>query len=665
MATTVRAWGQDIVGDGEYGPPPNILLPAQVAGMGPGSNVIAIAAGSAHAFALKSDGSLWGWGMGTDGEVGNGIPAGSMSPVLVSGMGAGSGVIAITAGTDSSFALKNDGSLWAWGYNYDGQLGDGTHDNKFTPVQVSGMGAGSGVIAVAAGTFHTLVLKSDGSVWSWGRNNDGELGDGKLPGEVTPVPVSGMGASSGVVAIAAGNYFSLALKKDGSLWGWGANHHGQLGSGRNLNPRIPAQLAGIGPGSGFVTIAAGTAHVVAMKSDGSLWAWGYNSAGQLGDGTQGPGADKSTPVQVFGMGPGSGVISILAGDANSFALKSDGSVWAWGDNSQGELGDGTTTTPRPIPVQVLRQTAVGTKPLRARAIAAAWWHSLAIALESPVVFGHDFSGDARADLGVAFSQYQIQGTPPFTWSIKGVSPFTDGMEGDVLVPGDYDGSGLAQAAVWRPSTGQWLISGQKTVVVFGQQGDIPVPADYTGAGRLGVAFWRPGTGEWFTNPNAIYLPGKGPFALGQPGDIPVPGDYDGNGKADFAVWRPGTGEWLIHGQATVQWGTAGDVPVPADYNGDGRTDIAVWRPSTGQWFIRGQATVTWGTGSSGSLLVGGDIPIPADFDGDGRADLIVFRPSTQQWLVSLNTVSGVFQPLPPIPWSWKPPIGVLRYLIPV
>jgi hypothetical protein len=114
----------------------------------------------------------------------------------------------------------------------------------------------------------------------------------------------------------------------------------------------------------------------------------------------------------------------------------------------------------------------------------------------------------------------------------------------------------------------------------------------------------------------------------------------------------------------VQWGTAGDVPVPADYNGDGRTDIAVWRPSTGQWFIRGQATVTWGSGSSGSLLVGGDIPVPADYDGDGRADLIVFRPSTQQWLISLNTASGVFQPLPPIPWSWKPPIGVLRYLIP-
>jgi alpha-tubulin suppressor-like RCC1 family protein len=666
-ATTVRTWGVDITAELGFGATSNSLTPVQVSGMGPGSNVIAIAAGGLYALALKSDGSLWAWGHGGDGELGYGIFAGATTPVQVSGMGPGSGVVAIAAGTSHSLALKGDGSLWAWGYNSDGQLGDGTlgaQADKSTPVQVSGMGPGSRVVAIAAGPFHTLALKSDGSIWAWGRNIEGELGDGKYAGQVTPVQVSGMGPGSGVIAIAAGTYHSLALKKDGSVWGWGGNYRGQLGSGGTSVERTPVQVSGMGPGSGVVAIAAGTAHSLALKSDGSLWAWGYNSDGQLGDGTQGAQADKSTPVQVSGMGPGSGLVSIVASDASSLALRSDGSVWAWGNNSQGELGDGTTT-PRPRPVQAMRQTPAGAKPLRARAIAAAWAHSLAIALERPVVFDHDFTGDARADLGVAFSQYNPQSTPPFTWSIKAIGSFNYGLEGDVPVPGDYDGDGLAQAAVWRPSTGQWWISSLKAPLVFGKQGDIPVPADYTDAGKLSVAVWRPSTGEWFTNPNAIYLPRRGPISWGQPGDIPVPGDYDGDGKADIAVWRPSTGQWLIRGQAPVQWGTSGDIPVPADYDGDGRTDIAVWRPSTGQWLIRGQAPVQWGAGSSGSLFVGGDIPVPADYDGDGRADLIVFRPSTQEWWVSLSTVSGVHKPLPPIPWSWKPSVFLLRYVVPL
>ncbi|MBI4492930.1 MAG: IPT/TIG domain-containing protein, partial [Chloroflexi bacterium] len=302
-------------------------------------------------------GTPWAWGLGSYGQLGDGTANPSV-PVQVSGL---SGAIAVAAGGYHSLALKSDGTVWAWGGNGYGQLGDGSTSNRATPVQVSGL---SGVIAVSAGWQHSLALKNDGTVWAWGNNRFGQLGDGTSSTvRTTPVQVSGL---SGVVAIAAGGYHSLALKNDGTVWAWGANWYGALGDGTATNRLTPVQVPGL---SGVMAVAAGSAHSLALKGDGTVWAWGGNYSGQLGDGTTVTTGcySRPTPVQVSGL---SGASAIAAGASHSLALKSDGTVWAWGYNGYGQLGDGTTTGhATPVQVSGLRG---------ATALAGGLYHTLAV-----------------------------------------------------------------------------------------------------------------------------------------------------------------------------------------------------------------------------------------------------------------------------------------------
>jgi hypothetical protein len=233
----------------------------------------------------------------------------------------------LAAGYLHGLALKPDGSLWAWGDNRHGQLGDGT-TARSTPVQVL-----TGVAAVSAGTWHTLALKTDGSLWAWGWNGVGQLGDGTTTDRLTPVQVL-----SGVAAVSAGHNHTLAIKTDGSLWAWGSNQYGQLGDGTTTERLTPVQVL-----TRVVATDANHYHTLALKTDGSLWAWGNNQYGRLGDGTT---TDRSTPVPVL-----TGVAAVAAGVAHTLARKTDGSLWAWGYNGFAQLGDGTTTNrPSPVPV---------------------------------------------------------------------------------------------------------------------------------------------------------------------------------------------------------------------------------------------------------------------------------------------------------------------------
>jgi alpha-tubulin suppressor-like RCC1 family protein len=292
------------------------------------SNVAAIAAGGLHTLFLKGDDSLWVVGENTYGQLGDGTYNIRDIPEQIET----GNVTAVAAGGNHSLFLKSDGSLWAMGWNQYGQLGDGTTNNINHPEQI----VASNVTAIAAGDVHSLFLKSDGSLWGMGYNKDGELGDGTTNNINQPEQIM----ASNVTAVAAGAEHSLFLKRDGSLWATGWNGYGQLGAGNSINgfgTNRPVQTVA----SNVTAIAVGWYDSLFLKSDGSLWAMGGGSSGDLGDGTF---FQTNQPEQIVA----SGVIAVAGGFAHSLFLKSDGSLWAMGFNGDGELGDGTyNNTNRP------------------------------------------------------------------------------------------------------------------------------------------------------------------------------------------------------------------------------------------------------------------------------------------------------------------------------
>ncbi|HYO56780.1 RCC1 domain-containing protein, partial [Archangium sp.] len=258
-----------------------------------------------HTLLVRLDGTVWSWGFGGFGQLGDGTTTSvRTTPVQVQGL---TSAVSVAAGGDHSLALRHGGTVWAWGANSSGQLGNASITQRTTPVQVSGL---TGVTAIAAGEGHSLAVRDDGTLWAWGENASGQLGDGSTTDRLSPVQVSGL---TGVVAVAAGYDFSLALRNDGTVWGWGDNVKGELGNGTTTASPTPVQVSGL---TGVTAIAAGTAHALALKSDGTLWAWGYNDYSQLGDGTS---ISRLTPVQVSGL---TGVTAIAAGTAHALALKS-------------------------------------------------------------------------------------------------------------------------------------------------------------------------------------------------------------------------------------------------------------------------------------------------------------------------------------------------------
>jgi len=338
---TVWAWGLNLTGQLGDGTTTNRTTPVQVSGL---ANAVAVAGGASHSLAVRSDGTVWAWGLNTYGQLGDGTTTNRTTPVQVSGL---ANVVAVAGGTHHSLALKADGTVWAWGLNTSGQLGDGTTTQRLAPVQVSGL---ANVVAIATGYYHSLALRRDGTVGGWGYNVYGEVGDGTTVTRLSPVTLP----PTGVVAISANAANSVALRTEGAasgrVWGWGSNFAGQLGNGTgssNANP-TPAPVNGL---NGIVSIAQGGAHTLALQQDAlggtTVLAWGNNSNGQIGDGLNLSARTRPVPLVSFG-----GVSTMVAGVGYSMASKWDGTVWAWGTGVNGQLGNGTTTTIQLAPVQV-------------------------------------------------------------------------------------------------------------------------------------------------------------------------------------------------------------------------------------------------------------------------------------------------------------------------
>jgi alpha-tubulin suppressor-like RCC1 family protein len=285
----------------------------------------ALAAGNGHSLAIRSDGTTWAWGHG---NLGTGANTPSSLPVLTSGL---TGAVAADGGNAFSHVVKLDGALAAFGWNTYGQLGTSTTDASYLPAALTGL---TGIIAVSAAEDHAIALKGDGTIYGWGRNLHGEVGDGTTTQRTSPVALSSLTA---MAAVSAGRNFSLALKQDGTIKSWGVNGTGQLGNGTTTSASSPTAVSSI---STATAISAGLLHALALLADGSVRSWGHNYHGQLGNGLSGWSTDQSSPVDVAGLDD---VIAIGAGGSFSVALTDDGRVWTWGDNSFGELGDGTTT----------------------------------------------------------------------------------------------------------------------------------------------------------------------------------------------------------------------------------------------------------------------------------------------------------------------------------
>jgi len=313
--------------------------PTQV---GSASGWAAVSNSGVNTLAIKKDGTLWAWGDNRLGQLGLGLGLADLyahpTPTQV---GSASDWAAVSAGDFHAVALKKDGTLWAWGFNYYGELGLGDTHDRDAPTQV---GSASNWAAVSANDYSTLALKKDGTLWSWGMNDYGQLGLGTADTNAHPTPTQVGSASDWAAVSPSGAWSTLALKKDGTLWAWGFNSKGQLGLGDTVDRLTPTE---VGSTSGWAAVSAGFGHTLAIKKDGTLWSWGVNDFGQLGRGTADTNAHP-TPTQV---GSTSGWAAVSAGYGHALAIKKDGTLWAWGLNVDGELGL-SDTAERDVPTEV-------------------------------------------------------------------------------------------------------------------------------------------------------------------------------------------------------------------------------------------------------------------------------------------------------------------------
>ena len=357
IKTDGSLWGWGRNGSGELGDGTTEYCSSSVKIM---DDVIFVSLGDEHTVAIRADGSLWGWGSNSNGQIGSGDGSDNiLSPVKI--MDSVASVSAGTHWTMYTMAVKTDGSLWGWGANIAGQLGDGTTEERHLPVKIM-----DDVASVSTGQGQTMAIKTDGSLWAWGANTTGQLGDGTRTDRYSPVKIM-----TDVTSVAMGGSYSMAVKKDGGLWAWGANeytygvygdqHGSRLGDGTRTDQLSPVKIM-----DSVASVSIGYGNNMAIKTDGSLWVWGNNfydhPTGQSDDYYN----DRNMPMKVMDnvAAASTGIFfdTYYFTHFYTMAIKTDGSLWAWGFNERGQLGDGTNVSTN-TPVKIMdgvRAVSTGT-----------------------------------------------------------------------------------------------------------------------------------------------------------------------------------------------------------------------------------------------------------------------------------------------------------------
>jgi alpha-tubulin suppressor-like RCC1 family protein len=579
---TLWIWGQGFFGDGNWIGSSGV--PVLV-----GSGYAAMATGGGHVLALKMDGTLWGWGPSQYGQLGlvandicnpgtNSTYTCSFTKRLI-----GSGYIGLAAGAASSYALGIDGTLWAWGSNDNGQLGDGTAVQRGSPTKV-----GSNFASIAAGFQHAVAVKADGSLWAWGSG----IYD----------PVSGQPARSplrlgeGYTSVDAGGHTSFAIKSDGSLWAWGANDFGKYGDGSSQASSVPKQVSG-----GVAMVSAGKGSTAMVKKDGTLWIAGDNSFGELGLGTI---TTRSNPVFI-----GSGFTSVATGGGwnATWATKTDGSLWAWGDNRFGQYGDATSissTTPKRIG-----------KDVGFARVAAGFGHYVAIRTDGSLV---GWGGNSVGQLGLGTTVLSsatptLIGTGYSDVATGGMHTIALKTDGSLWTWGsNVSGAlGVVSTETCQPSypypcaskpslvgTGYKAISaGASHTVALKSDGALWAWGDNS-AGQLGVVstdFCKEGSNNTGTNVNHLAC-SMTPKLVGT-GFASVSAGYQHTLaiKTDGSLWAWGTNYWGYLGDG----GSTGAIVAPKKI-GSGFTHIAAGGYASVA--IKADGTVwSWGWNQFGNL----------------------------------------------------------------
>jgi alpha-tubulin suppressor-like RCC1 family protein len=586
--TSVAGWGSS------YGTSPITVTtrPALAA-----KTLTALKSGSGHQLALSADGKAFGWGSNNVGQLGNTLTTSSQTPgpVKDDGVLAGKTLAAIAIGTSHNLALSTAGELFSWGYNFYGQLGDGTKVNRTQPVAViaDGVLAGRTITAIAAGEDHSLALSSEGKVFAWGSNSSDQLGTENWQDSQVPAAVDIRGVLFGktVVAIAAGASHSLALTRDGEVIAWGGNGNGQLGNGGTTDSRIPVKIDTTGAlaGKRVVAIAAGDDHSIALASDGMVFTWGHNGYGQLGNNTTPAGSAVPVAVATDGVLAGKSVRAISAGGNHCLAVTTDGAIVSWGFNPSGQLGNASSVN-SPVPVAVAAGGVLAAATVNATAAAGS--RSFALLGVAGAPFVTDVPRNRSYLLGAGAP------TVSATFNTAALDPLPFSIQWQEAGPtGNFSDIPGANAATLQIDGLTTAADGRRYRATFSNPGGAASSPHAT----LRVA--SAATPVVLQNADGIPFTAESPALAGSLnvalGFAPVPGDdltlVHNSGSAfltgNFTNLVQGGQVQLSHGGFTHSF--------EVDYfGGNGRSLVLHWADTL---------AVGWGSGSSGQLGNGGNL----------------------------------------------------------